>query len=63
MLDLFLKHKIEYILDDIKNKSFIIDQKSCSIFFENKILLNNKILCRIDPIYFLNQLKKIKRNQ
>lgn len=52
--------KIEYILDDIKNKSFIIDQKSCSIFFENKILLNNKILCRIDPIYFLKSIKQNK---
>ena len=50
----------EKILSKIKNKKFIIDSKTCSIFYENIILKNNKILNRTDPVYFLKSIKTKK---
>ena len=41
----------------IKKKKFIIDKNSCSYFFENIIIKNNKILNYDDPIYFLKAIK------
>ena len=41
----------------IKNKKFIIDNNTCSVFFENIILKNNKILNQQDPTYFLKAIK------
>ena len=42
----------------LKNgNSFIIDNKSCSIFFENIIKSKFKITNREDPIYFLKAIK------
>ena len=44
---------------EIKNKKFIIDKNSCSIFFENiDINKNNKILNLKILFIFLKQLKK-----
>ena len=51
---------IEKILSKIKNKKFIIDRNSCSIYFENIILKKNKILDYPDPIYFLKAIKSKK---
>ena len=48
------------ILSEIKNKKFIIDKNSCSFYFENIILKNNKILNFEDPIYFLKAIKSKK---
>ena len=45
------------ILLKIKKKKFIIDDTTCSIFFENIILKNNKILNSKDNIYFLKAIK------
>ncbi|MDA8771291.1 aminopeptidase P family protein [Candidatus Pelagibacter bacterium] len=45
------------ILSEIKKKKFIIDSNTCSIFFENIILKNNKVLNQQDPIYFLKAIK------
>ena len=45
------------VLSEIQKKKFIIDSNTCSIFFENIILKNNKILNRQDPIYFLKAIK------
>ena len=39
----------------INNKKFIIDRNSCSLYFEQLISINNKILNFNDPIYFLKQ--------
>ena len=41
----------------IKKSKFIIDQNSCSYFFENIIRKNNEILNFQDPIYFLKAIK------
>ena len=57
--------KIEFIkiestgktLLKINKKKFLIDRNSCSIYFENIILKNNKILSLQDPIYFLKAIK------
>jgi len=45
------------ILSEISRKKFIIDKKTCSIFFENLILTKNKILEQKDPIYFFKSIK------
>ena len=45
------------ILSKINKKKFIIDDATCSIFFENIILKNNKILNSKDSIYFLKAIK------
>ncbi|WP_440908243.1 M24 family metallopeptidase [Candidatus Pelagibacter sp.] len=41
----------------IKGKKFIIDDKSCSIFYENLINSKFKIVSREDPTYFLKAIK------
>ena len=41
----------------LKDKNFIIDNKSCSIYFENIIKSNFKITKREDPIYLLKAIK------
>ena len=48
------------ILENINKKKFIIDRNTCSLYFENIILKNNKILDFEDPIYFLKAIKKKK---
>ena len=48
------------ILSKIVNKKFLIDQNTCSIFFENIILKNNKILNFNDFIYSLKAIKNYK---
>ncbi len=44
-------------LSKIDKKKFIIDNNSCSVYFENIILKKNKILNFKDPIYFLKAIK------
>ncbi len=41
----------------LKGKNFIIDDKSCSIFFENLINSKFKIINREDPVYLLKAIK------
>ncbi len=41
----------------LKGKNFIVDDKSCSIFFENLINSKFKIINREDPIYLLKAIK------
>tara|TARA_X000001036_G_scaffold364374_1_gene348559 strand:+ start:190 stop:1908 length:1719 start_codon:yes stop_codon:yes gene_type:complete len=48
------------VLSEIYKKKFIIDKNSCSIYFENIISKNNKILNSQDPIYFLKAVKSKK---
>jgi len=60
-------NSVEEILLKIKKKKFIIDNNTCSIYFENIILKNNKIINKQDSIYFLkaiktkNEIKNIKQ--
>ena len=48
---------LKKILSEISHKKFIIDENTCSIFFENLILTKNKILKQKDPIYFFKSIK------
>ena len=41
----------------LKGKKFIIDQKSCSIYFEDIIKSKFKISKREDPTYYLKAIK------
>ena len=41
----------------LKGKNFIVDNKSCSIFYENLIRLKFKIVNRQDPTYLLKAIK------
>ena len=45
------------VLMGTKNKNFIIDRNSCSIFFKTLINKTNKILNAQDPIYFFKAVK------
>ena len=54
-----IKHTSK-ILSTIKNKKITIDSNTCSIYFENIILKNNKILDHRDPIYLLKAIKTKK---
>ena len=48
------------ILEKIKKKSFIVDKNTCSVYFENLILKNNKIFDHQDPIYYFKMIKNQK---
>ena len=45
------------LINTLKGKSFIIDNKSCSIFYENIIKSKFKIINKNDPIYKLKSIK------
>ncbi len=44
-------------LSNIKDKNFIIDRNSCSVYFEKIISKNNKIINLVDPIYDFKSIK------
>ncbi|WP_262589666.1 aminopeptidase P family protein [Candidatus Pelagibacter communis] len=44
-------------IQNLKGKSFIVDDKSCSIFYENLIKSKFKIIKKEDPIYHLKAIK------
>ncbi len=45
------------LINELPKKNFIIDSKTCSIFYENIIKSKFKILNKIDPIYKLKSIK------
>ena len=45
------------ILSKINKKKVLIDENTCSIYYENIILKNNKVLNQKDPIYTLKAIK------
>jgi len=44
----------------LKGKNFIVDDKSCSIFYENLIKSKFKIIKKEDPVYLLKAIKNKK---
>ena len=67
-IDLKIKKKLNNIkildikdiyqfLSRIKNKRILLDSSSCSIYFENILRKNNKIIEFSDPIYLLKSIK------
>jgi Xaa-Pro aminopeptidase len=49
--------KFDTTIRGLKNKNFIIDNKSCSIFYENMIKSKFKIKDKDDPCYLLKSIK------
>ena len=47
------------LINNFKGKNFIIDSKSCSVFYENIIKSKFKILNKDDPIYKLKSIKNL----
>ena len=50
-------NELQEKIKTLKGKNFIIDRKSCSIFFENLIKSRFRILKRSDPTYLLKAIK------
>jgi len=50
-------NNISKLIDSLKGKNFIIDNKTCSIFYENMIKSKFKILNKDDPTYKLKSIK------
>ncbi len=50
-------NELPNLIDKQKGKKIIIDNKTCSIFYENIIKKKFKILDKIDPIYKLKSIK------
>ena len=50
-------HTLPSKIPHLKGKNFIVDDKSCSIFYENLIKSKFKIIKREDPIYLLKAIK------
>ena len=48
---------ISQFLSKIKNKKILIDPSTCSVYFENIIKKNNKIIKLSDPVYFFKSVK------
>ena len=55
--------KTNLFLLDIKNKKILIDDSTCSVYFQNLLQKNNQILKLVDPIYFLKAIKSKKEMQ
>ena len=49
--------KLPNEISKLKGKNFIVDDKSCSIFFEDLIKLNFKIIKKDDPTYLFKAIK------
>ena len=50
-------NELDNFIKKIKNKNFLIDSSTCSIFYKNIIQKNNIIKKDIDPIYLLKSQK------
>ena len=49
--------KLKIFISKIKTGKFIIDSKTCSIFYRNLIIAKHKIIKKNDPIYLLKSIK------
>jgi Xaa-Pro aminopeptidase len=67
-IDYSFKNKFKYIkiidiknmslfFSKIKNKRILIDSATCSVYFENILKKNNKVVEFFDPTYFLKSIK------
>ena len=51
------ERKIEIILNRISKKNIWLDTASCPFFYKNLLKRKNKIIDKLDPIYFLKSIK------
>ena len=56
-IKIFDIQKTHLFLSQIENKKVLVDLNSCSIFFENILKKNNKIISSYDPINFFKAIK------
>ena len=56
----FKLNLLKNVLSNIQKKKFIIDNNTCSYFFEKIISKHNKLLNYQDPIYYLKSIKTKK---
>tara|TARA_Y100001970_G_scaffold98028_1_gene123248 strand:+ start:12652 stop:14370 length:1719 start_codon:yes stop_codon:yes gene_type:complete len=47
----------DFFLKDFKHKKISLDSATCSVYFENIIKLNNKLISYSDPIYLMKSVK------
>ena len=53
-------NNINNLFNKIRKGKFIVDDKTCSIFYNNFLIKKHKILNKGDPIYFLKSMKNKK---
>ena len=51
------EYQIERKLKKLWKNNIWLDSLSCSIYYKNLLAKNNKIIQKIDPIYFLKSIK------
>jgi len=51
------ENKIDSRLRNLRKKNILLDGSSCSIYFKSLLLKKNKLIERIDPIYFFKSIK------
>ncbi len=56
-VEFYDESKIEKKLTNLNNKKIWLDSLSCSIYYKNLLSRKNKIIDKIDPIYFLKAVK------
>ncbi len=57
---IIIPNHLDKILLNFRKKKFIIDSKTCSIFYEDLIRKKNYIIDKNDPTYFLKSIKNKK---
>jgi len=53
----YQENKIEEKLKNLEKNTIFLDSLSCSIYCKNLLMKKNKIIQKIDPIYFLKSIK------
>tara|TARA_Y100000590_G_scaffold369892_1_gene431431 strand:+ start:1206 stop:2915 length:1710 start_codon:yes stop_codon:yes gene_type:complete len=53
----YVEKKIEFKLRSLKKNKIWLDSLSCSVYYKKLLEKNNKIIEKIDPIYFLKSIK------
>ena len=56
-IDLVSPEDFELLIKKLKKNKIIIDEKSCSLFYENIIKENLTISSKIDPVYIMKSIK------
>jgi Xaa-Pro aminopeptidase len=56
----FKMELVDEVLSKIRERKFILDRNTCSIYYENIISKNNQVLKFHDPIYHLKAIKSKK---
>ena len=56
-IKIFEINELEHFINKVRNKNFLIDKITCSIFYKNIVNKNNKIIEDQDPIYSLKSQK------